>query len=84
MGGWFKNSRVMLISIEAVVEVDVELCNRCSLVAWFTTFSVGWWVCVETENKAITAFNYDAVEVEAELGNINDYCNDLPIFRKHS
>ena len=30
----------MLISIQVVVEVDVVLGNRCSLVAWFTTFSV--------------------------------------------
>ena len=72
MGGWFKNSRVMLISIEAVVELDVELCNRCSLVAWFPTFSVGWWwVGVQSENKAISAFNLAVVEVEAELGKRN-------------
>ena len=57
MGGWFKNSRVMLLSIQVVVEVDVVLGNRCSLVAWFTSFSVGWWVGVETENNAISAFN---------------------------
>ena len=40
MNGRFKNSRVMLISIQVVVEVDVVLGNRCSLVAWFTTFLV--------------------------------------------
>ena len=38
--------------------------NRCSLVAWLTNFSV----CL-SENKAISAFNLDIVEVEAELGN---------------
>ena len=29
----------------------------------------GGWEGVETENKAISAFNLDIVEVEAELGN---------------
>ena len=42
--GWFNNLREMLISIQVVVEVDVVLGNRCSLVAWFTTFSAWWWV----------------------------------------
>ena len=32
---------------------------------------VGGWVGVESENKAISAFNYDVVEVEAEFGNIS-------------
>ena len=37
-----------------------------------TTFSVWWWVAgwVLSENKAISAFNKDIVEVEAELGKI--------------
>ena len=34
----------------------------------FTTFSVGW-LGVLDEIKAISAFNQDEVEVEAELGN---------------
>ena len=54
-GGWLENWRVMLISTQVVVEVDVELSNRCTLVACLTTFSVGWWVY--SENKAISAFN---------------------------
>ena len=36
-------------------------CNRCTLVALFTTFSVGQvgggWVDVESENKTILAFH---------------------------
>ena len=75
MDEWFKNLRVMLISIEAVV--DVEHFNRCTLVAWFMVLfwsgGSGWagrLVGVETENKAISAFNYDVVEVEAEVCNI--------------
>ena len=44
-------------------------CKKCSLDTWFTTFSVGW-VGVLVENKAISAFNYVEVEVEAELGKI--------------
>ena len=45
-------------------------CKKGSLDTWFTTFSVGCgWVGVLVENKAISAFNYDVVEVEAELGN---------------
>ena len=43
-GGWLENWRVMLILTQVVVEVDVELSNRCTLVAWFTTFLLGWWV----------------------------------------
>ena len=47
MVGWFENWRVMLISTQVIVEVDVELGNRCKLVARFTTLSVsmvvvGW------------------------------------------
>ena len=49
--------QLLLWSTQVVVEVNVELCNRCTLVAWVTTFSVGWWVGVESENKAISAFN---------------------------
>ena len=41
-----------------LVEVDVVLGNRCSLVVWFTTFLVCQVVVgVETENNAISAFN---------------------------
>ena len=41
-----------------LVEVDVVLGNRCSLVVWFTTFLVCRVVVgVETENNAISAFN---------------------------
>ena len=61
----------MLISTQALVEVKVGVelslrCNRFKLVAWFTTFSVdrsvgrsggGGLVGVESENKAISAFN---------------------------
>ena len=60
-GGWLENWRVMLILTQVVVEVDVEVGNRCTVVAWFTTFLVGWWVAgwlgVESENKAISAVN---------------------------
>ena len=46
-----------LESYAYLVEDDVELGNRCSLVGWFTTFSVcqvvGGRVGVESENKAI-------------------------------
>ena len=40
-----------------------------------TTFSVWWWVAgwVLSENKAISAFNKDIVEVEAELGKILNF-----------
>ena len=55
-----------LVSYANLVEVDVELGNICSLAAWFTTFLVcrpasrlvvDGWVGVESENKAISAFN---------------------------